>query len=144
MDKTRCGVTLAVAAMALLWAGTALAATDAEKCAAYKLKDAGKYASCRMKAESKAVKMGIAADYSKCDEKIGGKFNNAAEGFGRSPRLDIGFKGRPRWNLRPADVESVKRSRSHIPSCGKRTTEAESNFGKPAGHGDFAPAKTPP
>jgi len=51
--------------------------TDAEKCEADKLKRAGKYAFCRMKAESKAVKTGDAPDYSKCDTKLSDKFANA-------------------------------------------------------------------
>ena len=83
MEKTRCGVTLVAAAMALLWAGTALAApTDAEKCEAYKLKHSGKYALCRMKAESKAVKRGEAPDYTKCDQKLPGKFTKAESKWG--------------------------------------------------------------
>ena len=59
MNDAQSRLTLAIAATALLWAGTALAgATDAEKCEAAKLKEAGKYALCRMKAESKAVAEG--------------------------------------------------------------------------------------
>jgi len=51
----------------LLLAGTATAATDAQKCAAAKLKAAGKYAACRLGADAKAESSGLAADYSKCD-----------------------------------------------------------------------------
>ena len=79
MDNVGRGLTVAIAGMALLWAGTALAATDAEKCEAYKLKHAGKYGFCRMKAESKAVKRSEPADFDKCDEKVVDKFGRAED-----------------------------------------------------------------
>ena len=57
-----------------LSAGTAAALPPAEKCEAGKLKQAGKYGFCRLKAETKAVKTGDAPDYSKCDAKFGLKW----------------------------------------------------------------------
>jgi hypothetical protein len=46
----------------------------ADKCEAAKLKEAGKYHFCRMKAESKAVKKSEAADYGKCVAKFNDKW----------------------------------------------------------------------
>jgi len=58
-------------AINLLAVGTAAAGpTAAEKCSAAKIKEAGKYGFCRLKAESKAIKKGEAPDYSKCDSKF--------------------------------------------------------------------------
>ena len=47
------------------------------KCAATKLKEAGKYAACRMKVESKAVQRGQTPDYAKCDTKFTAKWMKA-------------------------------------------------------------------
>jgi hypothetical protein len=58
----------------LLIAGSASAVDPADKCQADKLKEAGKYGFCRLKAESKAVKKGEAPDYGKCDLKYGEKW----------------------------------------------------------------------
>jgi hypothetical protein len=69
---------------ALLGAHTAAAITDAQKCEASKLKTAGKYGFCRLKAEAKAVKTGDPPDYSKCDGKYGDKWMQA-EGGGSCP-----------------------------------------------------------
>jgi hypothetical protein len=73
--------TITVAAVMVGWSGPAVAATDAEKCEAAKLKIAGKYGFCRLKAEAKAVKTGDPPDHAKCDEKYGEKWT-AAEGLG--------------------------------------------------------------
>lgn len=62
------------AALLALWASTAGAVTPGEKCEADKLKTAGKYTFCRMKADAKAIKTSTAPDYSKCDEKYGDKW----------------------------------------------------------------------
>jgi hypothetical protein len=65
--------------MVLLIAGllpaAARAITAGEKCEADKLKTAGKYTFCRMKADAKAIKTSTTPDYSKCDEKYGGKWS---------------------------------------------------------------------
>lgn len=58
----------------LLLAANAWAITPGDKCEAAKLKTAGKYSFCRLKAEAKAVKTGDAPDYSKCDEKLTSKW----------------------------------------------------------------------
>ena len=54
---------ITIGAIVLIWAGPALAVTDAQKCEAAKLKVAGKYNFCRLKAEAKAVKTGNPVDY---------------------------------------------------------------------------------
>jgi hypothetical protein len=54
----------------LLIAGLAAAVDPTDKCEADKLKEAGKYHFCRMKAESKAVKKSEAPDYGKCVDKF--------------------------------------------------------------------------
>jgi hypothetical protein len=48
--------------------------TATERCEAGKLKVAGKYGFCRLKAESKAAKTGGVPDYSKCDQKYAKKW----------------------------------------------------------------------
>ncbi|MGH7789398.1 MAG: DUF1566 domain-containing protein [Candidatus Binatia bacterium] len=55
----------------------ATALTDAQKCQASKLKEAGKYGFCRLKAEVRAVKSAAAADYATCDLKFATKWNAA-------------------------------------------------------------------
>ena len=47
---------------------------DAAKCQSKKAKEAGKYAQCRLKADSKGVKKGEAPDYTKCDTKLSDKW----------------------------------------------------------------------
>ncbi len=47
------------------------------KCNADKVKEAGKYSFCRLKAESKAIKKGEAPDYTKCDSKYSDKWQKA-------------------------------------------------------------------
>jgi len=64
--------------LAVGWSSPAVAGpTEAQKCESYKLKQTGKYAFCRMKADSKAVKKGEVPDYTKCDEKITDRFGKA-------------------------------------------------------------------
>lgn len=61
----------------LMFAGAGFAADPADNCRASKLKETGKYALCRMKAEARAVKTGQTADYAKCNSKIVDKFTKA-------------------------------------------------------------------
>jgi hypothetical protein len=61
---------LFIAAVAVCFCHSAFALTPADRCEADKLKRAGKYNFCRMKAESKAVKRGTAPDYTLCDAKL--------------------------------------------------------------------------
>ena len=67
-----------VAVLSLVWASSAGAAlTDEEKCQAAKLKAAGQHASCVLTAQSTAVKKGVVADFTKCDEKVTQSFAKA-------------------------------------------------------------------
>ena len=86
------GIVVFLGAAALLWAGASLAqptptptptatatpapasSKDAAKCESGKLKEAGKYANCLLKAVSKAVKKGGTADVGKCLAKFSGKW----------------------------------------------------------------------
>jgi hypothetical protein len=52
----------------------ARAGDPAVKCESGKLKEAGKYGNCRLKADSKGVKKGEAADYTKCVDKFTDKW----------------------------------------------------------------------
>lgn len=61
---------------------SAQAQSAAQHCQAAKLKIAGKYALCRLKAESKAVKNGAVADYSRCDSAQAQKWHAAESGAG--------------------------------------------------------------
>jgi hypothetical protein len=64
----------------------ALGGTPAQKCEAAKLKIAGKYNFCRLKAEAKAVKTGDPVDYSKCDDSLALKWGSAETyGGGQCP-----------------------------------------------------------
>jgi hypothetical protein len=60
-----------------MWATAASAVTDAQMCQATKLKRAGQYSLCRLKAESKTVKTGNPVDYTKCDLKFSSKWADA-------------------------------------------------------------------
>ena len=57
----------------------AAGATAAEKCEGAKLKELAKYSLCRLGGESKAVKSGRAADLSKCNAKLAGKWARIEE-----------------------------------------------------------------
>jgi hypothetical protein len=74
---------VAVASLAVLAPGFAGAVLDpAIRCQAIKLKLAGKYASCRLIADSTAVKNGTAPDYSTCDAKITAGWQKVEESIG--------------------------------------------------------------
>ncbi len=62
------------AALGLILVAPVQASDPAVKCETSKLKEAGKYGKCRLKAEAKGVKSGEAADYTKCDEKFSEKW----------------------------------------------------------------------
>lgn len=76
---------IALMASLLLLAGATVApaaATNAQKCAASKMKASSKYGSCRLSADAKAAKDGVAADYTKCDAKQASSFAKADEKYG--------------------------------------------------------------
>jgi hypothetical protein len=62
-------VEVLVCAAGVLRATQSSTLSPADKCEANKLKTAGKYGFCRLKADAKAIKTGGAVDYSKCDER---------------------------------------------------------------------------
>jgi len=69
-----------------LMAGAAHAVSQADKCESSELKTSGKYSSCRLGADSKAVKTAGMPDYSKCDTKFADKFGKAdTSGMGQCP-----------------------------------------------------------
>ena len=80
--RMRREVMIGLSAMGLLLAASAGALTPADKCEAGKLKEAGKYGFCRLKAEAKAVKTASLPDYSKCDAKYGVKWTAIETGGG--------------------------------------------------------------
>lgn len=69
-----CAVALTVSAT------VAFALDPADKCESSKLKIAGKYGFCRLRAESKAVKTATTPDFSKCDAKYAEKWMQAEAG----------------------------------------------------------------
>ncbi|HYC55212.1 MAG TPA: DUF1554 domain-containing protein [Candidatus Binatia bacterium] len=75
-------ISYVAAAAIMLCAGSAAAATDAQKCAAAKMKTAGKYAACRLGADAKAQSSGLAADYGKCDAVQQLSWTKAEEKYG--------------------------------------------------------------
>jgi hypothetical protein len=56
--------------------------TDAQKCEADKLRRAGSYAFCRLKAEAAAVKQNATPDFSSCEDKLPAKFASAESRYG--------------------------------------------------------------
>ena len=70
----------------LLLAGSAGALTPAQKCQSGKLKVAGKYDFCRLKAEAKAAQTASTPDFTKCDPKFTDKWaSTELAGGGQCP-----------------------------------------------------------
>jgi hypothetical protein len=85
MIERKFAVMTATLAMATLWTGTALAVpTAAQNCAAAKLKAAGKYHFCRVKADRKVVLRGGLPNYEFCDTVLSTKWTRAETAFGMS------------------------------------------------------------
>ncbi|OGL68152.1 hypothetical protein A3D60_04075 [Candidatus Uhrbacteria bacterium RIFCSPHIGHO2_02_FULL_47_29] len=75
-----------ITGLVLTWSGPAAAVSPAVKCEAAKLKIAGKYGFCRLKAEAKAAQTSDTPDYSKCDAKYADKWGVAeTKGDGQCP-----------------------------------------------------------
>ena len=70
-------ILLAIIAAFLFITTPASAATDAQKCSAFKWKTAGGHAECLLKEDAKAVKTGKEPDYSKCERKLTIKYTRA-------------------------------------------------------------------
>ena len=77
-------IRLAAAALAVMFlsASATQAADPALKCETGKLKEASKYGSCRLKAEVKGVKKGLAPYFTKCEERFSKKWNSLEEKAG--------------------------------------------------------------
>ena len=79
----RAVVIAALTATALVAADLALAAPTAEqKCEAAKIKAAGSYSFCRMKAEAQVAERGGVPDFSNCDDNLAKTFAKAESKFG--------------------------------------------------------------
>ena len=72
--RTKIQLTAAALAVVFLYVPATQAGDPAVKCESGKLKEAAKYANCRLKADSKAVKKDQAPDYSKCESKFSDKW----------------------------------------------------------------------
>jgi acetoacetate decarboxylase len=85
--------------MLTVLAAPSLALTAGEKCAADKLKTAGKYGSCRLAAEAKATKKAEAPEFTKCERKFSDKWQKAeAKAGGSCPAT--ADEGAVEWRIR--------------------------------------------
>ncbi len=66
---------MTAAALGLVLTSTVQAGDPAVECETKKLKESGTYGKCRLKAEAKGVKKAEPANYTKCDEKFGEKWD---------------------------------------------------------------------
>jgi hypothetical protein len=103
----------------IAFAGQATALTDAQKCEVTKLKRAGQYNFCRLKAEGKAVKTGDPVDYTKCDLKFSTKWADA-EGIPMCPTTGDSATMQARVTADADDVAACL-SGTCPPSCGDGT-----------------------
>jgi len=101
---------IAVAALMLVWTGSAAAATSAQKCQADKLKRTGKYLFCRMKADAKAAKTGQPADYTTCDATLTDAFGAADAKYGADCPTGGDAADVQNWATAAADILARKLS----------------------------------
>ena len=73
-NRSILGAAAFAAIVSLTLTSTTQAADPAVKCESGKLKESAKYSSCRLKAESKAVKKSETPDYTKCETKFADKW----------------------------------------------------------------------
>lgn len=93
---------------------------DEAKCQSKKVKESGKYAQCRLKASSKAVKKGLAPDYGKCETKLADKW---AKIEAKTTCLTTGDLASVKAQLDACHVD-VTDSLSGVPLCGNGTLNA--------------------
>jgi hypothetical protein len=101
------------------------AADPAVKCESGKLKEAGKYSNCRLKADSKGVKKGEAADYSKCESKFADKWTKTETkaGPGICPSESDQDSMDARITTDAAEIATLLAGGS-VSTCGNGTVEA--------------------
>ena len=90
---------------------------DEAKCQSKKAKEAGKYAQCRLKADSKGVKKALVPDYTKCDAKLSDKWAKIESKPPCAPALNVATA--------KADIDAclldVAQSLTGTPLCGNGT-----------------------
>jgi hypothetical protein len=108
----------------LLIAGPAWSVDPGPKCEAAKLKEAGKYHYCRMKAESKAAKKSEAPDYGKCVAKFSDKWDKAeSKGGGMCPTSGDEAEINAEITSQ-TDLVAFRLSGNPAPGCGNGTIDA--------------------
>jgi hypothetical protein len=112
-------------AAATFVAGTALAADPAVKCESGKLKEAGKYSNCRLKADSKGAKKGLPADYTKCEAKFTDKWAKTENkaGVGICPSEGDQASMDARITTDAAEIATLLAGGS-VTACGDGTVDA--------------------
>jgi len=113
-------------AAAFLLVPAAHAADPAVRCEAGKLKEAGKYGNCRLKADSKGVKKGEAADYTKCVDKFTDKWGKVETKAGPTvcpSEADVGSIDL-RITTDAAEIATLLAGGSLPASCGNGTVDA--------------------
>ncbi len=102
----------------------AAAIEPAVKCEAGKLKQASKYGACRLKAESKAVKNAESANYTKCDEKFGEKWDKLEiKAEGACPSDDDKASMNTRITADAAEIAALLAGGT-VTECGNGVVEA--------------------
>jgi len=104
---------------AFLYVTSAQALTQSQRCESGKLTQSAKYGLCRLKAESKGVKKGLPADFTKCEGKFTLKFNKAETkaGAGVCPSEMDEPAINTRITLHAADVATLLAGGA-LPICG--------------------------
>jgi hypothetical protein len=107
----------ALLAATLVLASEASGLTPAERCESAKMKEAGKYGFCRLKAEARAVKTGGAPDYSKCDARYAFKWP-AIESAGGGMCASTGDQAAlAAFITRHADDDAAALAGGALPGC---------------------------
>lgn len=108
---------LALGVLMLGWGRASDALSPADKCEASKNKIAGKYAFCRQKAEAKAIKVGSAPDYSKCDAKLSLKWMAAESSGGGMCPTNSDEAAMQGFIITHANAVATALSGAGFPSC---------------------------
>lgn len=118
------GVSVVLAALVAV-ATVAHALSPGDRCEADKLKTAGKYAYCRLRAESTAVMTGTAPNYTACDAKYGTKWSQVdARGGGQCPVNGDQAAIRAQVTACTDDLSAAIGGNPPGPLCGNATVDA--------------------